>query len=398
MYVLTGALQRYDWGSTTAIHGFAQLGEAGEPLAEVWYGAHPSAPSTVERGVRLDQVIHDEAERILGAEVASRFDGRLPYLVKLIAPGRAVSVQVHPSAERAAAGYRAEQDARSRAAVSDAAKFVDPNHKPELIYALTPFDGLVGLRPVADAIRELDRFGLPVTERASRALRDGPREAVRTLANADAHDVAELVRRARVLEAEAEAEGRVGASGASGARPSAARTLLDLHEQYPGDPGVAVSIVLHRRLLQPGESVLVPSGVPHAYLSGLAVEVMANSDNVFRLGLTSKRIDVDEAVANLITDPAVVQRPHANGASGTAEFQVEVRPLAAGVPESVDGPGPRIVVVAGGRCAIRGTGRSVDLAQGQAVLVGHEEQGISVTGSGHVVIVSVPAAAAKAAG
>jgi mannose-6-phosphate isomerase len=373
MFRLTGALQRYDWGSTTAIQQFANLGVVGEPLAEIWYGAHPSAPSTTGEGHPLDRVIAAEPARILGPDVAARFDDRLPYLVKLIAPGRAVSAQVHPSAARAAEGFRSERDLDA-----GPRRFVDPSHKPELIYALTPFDGLVGLRPVDEMIRVLEPFRLQLTDRAADAAQqpDGAREAVRVLAQASGSEVEALVQRALAL--------------AEGVPDSAVRTVLELYGQYPGDAGVAVSLVLQRVLLQPGASVLVPSGVPHAYMSGLAIEVMANSDNVFRLGLTSKKVDLEESLVNLITDPAVVQRPHvADGDAGPAEFRLEIPSLATDAELTIDGDGPKVVLVATGRCTVTGRDRSLDLRPGQAAFLAHAEP-VALAGAGTVAVISVP--------
>lgn len=376
MYVLTPAQKAYAWGSTHAIQDFSGIGTPGEPLAEIWYGAHAAGPSTLADGRGLDELIASDAGT-LGSDVAARFAGELPFLVKLLAPGRAVSLQVHPSAERAREAYAQQlaDDDSERA-------FVDANHKPEQIFALTPFEGLVGLRPIDDAIDILARFELPLVSEALAALRSGTEGAISTaitiLAGASAPDVESIVARARELAAQE--------------KSSAAITAVELAEQYPGDAGVAVSLMLERVRLQPGDSVMVHSGVPHAYMSGLALEVMANSDNVFRLGLTQKKVDVEESVANLITSPALVNRPHGSTQhDGPAEFELAVHPVgAAGV--TISGEGPRIAISIAGTCRVGSDDSHVDLSPGRAVFLPHGSSAtVSAGEPARLAVISVPA-------
>lgn len=377
MHLLKAAEKHYAWGSRSLIPELTGIAPSDEPLAEIWYGAHHAGPAALEDGRSLEEVISEDAITVLGSDVSERFGGELPFLVKLIAPGRAVSLQVHPQARRAREAY-SEQIANPAAE----RKFVDGNHKPEQILALTKFDGLVGLLPIADAEAVLADFDLPLTRAARAALAPGDEKAVRdavsTLAGASTAEVDVLVGRAREIVA--------------GGRHPSAETLLELAEQYHGDPGLAVSLVLSRIRLEPGESVMVLSGVPHAYMSGLALEVMANSDNVFRLGLTAKRVDVEESVANLITSPALVSRPH--GSAPTAapdEFDLEVHALR---PDgiAVAGPGPRIVVAITPGCTVRSADRSIALEPGHAVFLPHGTAAVAASESGRIAVVSVPSA------
>jgi len=377
MHRLEASQKDYAWGSRSAIQDHAGIGTAGEPLAEIWYGAHPSGPARLEDGRTLEELIRAEGPAVLGADVAERFGGALPFLVKLIAPGQAVSLQVHPRAERAREGHTAQLADPSRERL-----FVDPHHKPEQILALTTFEGLVGLRPVDEAAEVLGRLDHPLPRAARVALVTGGEAAVpralALLAQASVADVDELVALARPL--------------AAGEGDPAASTVLELAEQYPGDPGVAVSLMLRRVRLEPGDSVLVASGVPHAYLSGLALEVMANSDNVFRLGLTAKRVDVEESIANLLAAPAVVNRPHRPAGSDTgapAEFRLDVHDLGSG-EVAIAGPGPRVVVRLSGAGPIRDDSRRIALPQGGAVFLPHGSHAVA-EGSGRIAVVSVPA-------
>lgn len=375
MYLLNAAEKYYSWGSRSAIQNLTGIGIADETLAEIWYGAHPAGPATLEDGRPLNEMISNDAAHMLGDEIAERFDGQLPFLVKLIAPGKAVSLQVHPRAERAREAH-AEQLSSS----APEPKFVDANHKPEQILALTKFDGLVGLLPVADAEAVLDAFDHPLTRAAGTALARGDEKAIRDaiaiLAGASTSEIDLLVDVARAVVAEGE--------------HAAAATLLELAEQYPGDSGLAASLMLRRIYLEPGESVMVLSGVPHAYMSGLALEVMANSDNVFRLGLTAKRVDVEESVANLITSPALVNRPHRSAAADSPEeFDLEVHALR---PDgiAVAGPGPRILVAITSGCTVRSADQSIALEPGHAVFLPHGSAAVAAAKSGQIAVISVP--------
>lgn len=374
MFALVPAQHPYAWGSTRAIQEYAGVGEAAQPLAEIWFGSHPAGSSTLLDGRTLSALIAEHPTHALGTAVAERFNGELPFLVKLLAPGQAVSLQVHPSASRAAEGFAAD-------AVAPAAdrRFVDANHKPELIFALTDFEGLVGLRSAEDAARALAPFGLERTQSALEALKPGGepalRRAVEILATASSESVAAAVVVAKRLAAEGS---------------ESAATLLELEQQYPGDAGALVSVMLERVRLAPGESVMVHSGVPHAYLSGLALEVMANSDNVFRLGLTAKRVDVDESIANLITRPAVLSRPHtASATAGVQEFRVDL------FEHTDDGSqvpafGPKILIALSDRCELRSGDERLALRRGAGAFIRDGEAPMA-HGDGSFAVISVPA-------
>lgn len=376
MHLLQPTLKEYSWGSRSAIQSLTGLGRAGEPLAEIWYGAHPSGPTHLYDGGTLEELIRADNVSALGEEVSERFDGALPFLVKFIAPGQAVSLQVHPNEARAREGYTAElhDPAGER-------MFVDPHHKPEQIFALTAFEGLVGLLPLDEAVQALDMFDHPVARAARAELSahgtSGISSALATLARASTTDVHELVAHARTLAVQ-------------GALP--AQTVLALAEQYPGDPGIAVSLMLRKVHLEPGDSVMVASGVPHAYMSGLALEVMANSDNVFRLGLTSKRVDIEESIANVLTEPAEVNRPHdpdAPGGRAPEEFRLRIYDLRSG-GVSIGETGPRVIVGLRGGSTISDGHRSLLLPAGAAVFVADLSEVSAREGSGSLAVVSVP--------
>ena len=373
MYPIEGTQKAYDWGSTTAIQQFADVDAKCGPLAEVWFGAHKSGPSRLGSGQTLDQLLA-ENPNFLGESVRERY-GELPFLMKLLAPGRAVSLQVHPCRERAKQEFAKEREA------GVLGRFSDPNHKPEMIYALTPFEGLVGLRHFDDAIKVLRTHAHPeldLAADAAEAVSDlGP--AIARLASLPSLIVLEIV-------------DSVKQSGAP--LHQAYVTLLELAAQYPGNAGVLVALVLSRVSLQPGEAVFVPSGVPHAYMSGLAVEIMANSDNVFRLGLTTKMVDVDEVLLNLNPDPPVVISSASSFAQHVLQTSAEEFVLTvfrgANEPFIVDDQGPKIALVTEGTAKFRAEdGTTVMRRRGEALFIPSERQ-VHVLSDGVVVMGSVP--------
>uniref|UniRef100_UPI001E612E94 mannose-6-phosphate isomerase, class I n=1 Tax=Streptomyces clavuligerus TaxID=1901 RepID=UPI001E612E94 len=250
----------------------------------------------------LDEVIAADPVRELGAPAVDRFGPQLPFLFKILAAGAPLSLQVHPDLDQARAGFAAEERAGIPADAPHR-NYKDANHKPELICALTPFDGLCGFRPVPVTAELLAGLGVDSLKPYADLLHAHPeeaalREVLTAVLTADPDRIA-----ATVTEA-ATAADRLGGPYAPYAR---------LAHHFPGDPGVIAAMLLNHVRLQPGEALYLGAGVPHAYLSGLGVEIMANSDNVLRCGLTPKHIDVPELlriVRFTANDPGVL-RPEA---------------------------------------------------------------------------------------
>ncbi len=314
MYLLDNPLRPYAWGSERAIADLLGREPSGGPEAELWVGAHPDSPSQVvyADGTRqnLHELIGQDPRALLGEAVAERFDNRLPFLLKVLAAGSALSLQVHPNLAQAASGFDAEesdgvpQDAPHR-------NYRDRNHKPEMIYALTPFEALCGFRPLAEAVGiftvlasavepggqshdVLDRVAAHLATGDDEGLRaaftlllGAPREVVREVESAVAHGM----------------DGGRGAAQPTGTIARDLGTIGELGNQYPGDPGVLVALLLNRVSLRPGEALYLPAGNIHAYLSGLGIEVMASSDNVLRGGLTPKHVDTAELLSTVVFEP-----------------------------------------------------------------------------------------------
>ncbi|MFF1884012.1 mannose-6-phosphate isomerase, class I [Pseudarthrobacter sp. NPDC058196] len=314
MYEIENVLRDYAWGSTTAIASLLGRPESGRPEAELWIGAHPDSPSVAhipEDGGRrpLDELIASDPEHFLGAESVSAFGPRLPFLAKILAAAQPLSLQVHPSLEQARAGFARENDAGLDPHAANR-NYKDDNHKPEMIFALTPFEALCGFRPAAETRTILHHVAgaFPSADECPALVQDLLSDLSAADEGAGLHDAFE-----RLItggQAVAEATALVVAALLSGAalEPHEAElgTVISLNEKYPGDPGVLISLLLNRISLQPGEAVYLPAGNVHAYLHGLGVEVMASSDNVLRGGLTPKFVDVPELLHTVDFRPVAV--------------------------------------------------------------------------------------------
>ncbi|MFJ1607161.1 mannose-6-phosphate isomerase, class I [Streptomyces sp. NPDC088253] len=373
---LDNTVRPYAWGSTTAIPRLLGVEPTGEPQAEMWMGAHPGAPSRTARGP-LDEVIGEDPEKELGRAAVAKFGPRLPFLLKILAAGAPLSLQVHPNLEQAKEGYE-DEERRGIPISASHRNYKDANHKPELICALTEFDGLCGFRSpdeAAELLAGLDVDSLkPYVDLLHAHPEDAAlREVLTAVLSADPDDMAHTVTEA------AAACARLGGAYAP---------YADIAHHYPGDPGVIAAMLLNYVQLQPGEALFLGAGVPHAYLNGLGVEIMANSDNVLRCGLTPKHVDVPELLRIVrfeASDPGVL-RPEASPdgeevyATPIDEFRLSRYALAEGAaPHDLTRDTPQILLCAAG--SVRADGNT--LAPGESVFVPAGEKA-EVSGSGTI--------------
>ncbi|HEY8790993.1 MAG TPA: mannose-6-phosphate isomerase, class I [Actinopolymorphaceae bacterium] len=381
MFLLENTIRDYAWGSPDAIQHLLGRPVTGEPAAELWMGAHPGAPSRVfggsEDGANLDTLIAEDAADLLGPAVVSAFGARLPYLFKVLAAAKPLSLQAHPSPEQAKAGFRAEQAEGALAADDPNRNYRDDQAKPELIAALTRFEALCGFAEPTVVATRLDALlaaGAPAGLRDLRAtLLDGP--PVQAIAAAlvsllrpdEPDDIRDLVD-ATVVTARALAD-----ADADGTDPSIA-LLPRLARDYPGDPGVLVSLLCNFVVLEPGQALYLPAGNLHAYCSGLGMELMNASDNVLRGGLTPKHIDVDELLHVLDTTPRPATPVEPTQVEpGWVSYDTDAPSFELG---RIDGPvtlpaAPQILFCASGSAHVTatGTGESRALGAGQSVFV-----------------------------
>jgi len=407
-------VQPYAWGSHTVIAEFqGRPAPTAQPEAELWMGAHPSAPSGVERGgghTTLDAVIAADPVGELGAPCAERFGGRLPFLLKVLAAEQALSIQVHPSREQAEAGYRAENE-RGLAPGDKARNYVDDWPKPEILCALSPFEVLAGMRPAADAAALLRALEVPELEpvahslaaagwAAPAAVRGAGGAAPAAVGGAGGAAPAALTEAlaailtwpaatsAALVAAVTAACGRLAAQG--GPYAAACAATARVAAEHPGDLGVVAALLLRHRVLQPGQAVFMPAGGLHAYLHGTGIELLANSDNVVRAGLTGKHVDVPELLK--LTDPTVdvpVIAPRALG-DGVAVydspapefrlFRAELGPTEIPLP----GDGARLVLCTEGTVTLRAAETALKAGRGESCFVSAAD-GL-VTASGPAVI------------
>jgi mannose-6-phosphate isomerase len=272
-------VQHYDWGDTSFLPRFLGTEPDGRPWAELWLGTHPNGPSLLDDGRPLSEVT-----------------GELPYLLKVLSAARPLSLQTHPNREQAVRGH-AE------------GRYPDPNPKPELLCALTPFEALCGVRPVDTTLELLADLGIVDL---AEVLRDGGPGAVLTALYRGTLDPSAVISACSDHE-----------------RPEAA-WVRRLDAMYPGQPSVAVTLLLNHVVLEPGEAIHLGAGNLHAYLSGSGIELMGASDNVVRGGLTTKHVDIDDLLA--VVDPTPVSDPRLRSADRypLADVGVELRRVAAG--------------------------------------------------------------------
>lgn len=288
--VLKNTIQEYAWGSHTAISELLGDGEPSErPQAELWMGAHSKASSLVkcnDQWVPLIELIEKYPEAILGEKVAHRYKNRLPYLFKVLAAAQPLSIQAHPNLEQARAGFERENSSGIPLDASNR-NYKDPNHKPECLCALTPFCALNGFRAIPDILSYLERIrpaGLESELVALRADEDSERleRFFGTLMNLDDG------RKLRIIDGVMSKVHRLLETD------PVFKWMAALHKMYPSDIGILSPVLLNLICLEPGQAMYLAACEPHAYLDGVGIELMANSDNVLRGGLTPKHIDVPE--------------------------------------------------------------------------------------------------------
>ena len=387
---LHGAVQHYEWGG----HDFIPrlIGEpnaARQPFAELWMGAHPRAPAIAEVGgtsIPLDRLIDADPWAILGPDDALRFAGRLPYLFKVLDARVMLSIQAHPSKAQAEAGF-ARENAAGIPVDAPNRSYRDENHKPEVHVALTDFWMLHGFRPLEEMS---DVFAsepellpcMPDFAERLRAAADTPartallRELYARVMTMPQGDVDAML---GPLVARLEA----GEAGGALRRESPGFWALRAAREFPSqdghrDRGIISIYLLNLVRLKPGQGTYQPAGTLHAYLEGANVELMANSDNVLRGGLTPKHVDVNELLATLDfrdEKPSILEGRAASETgreyeTPAEEFALERIEVSQGVPWSGGrNHGVDTIIAIEGAAAVIAAGRTLALAQGGIGLV-----------------------------
>lgn len=371
MFRIEPAVQRYAWGDPEQIPQLLGFEGDGGPYAEIWWGAHPAA-SALALGQPLDHVIAADPLAMLGEDVAARW-GRLPYLLKVLAIRKPVSIQVHPTLEQA-------REIRA-AYPGDQCPLPDDGHKPEMVVALSPMRLQVGLRPGAELAADLRELGTPHADFLAGVAESGDLSSYIEAVLADPEGRTLL--------------GPLAAAAAAGRGSVSLRAAADALAAHPDDTGALVSLALNVVDLEPGQACYTGAGVLHSYQSGLGLEIMANSDNVLRAGLTPKPVHVPLVLDIAILEPS---RPTLAAQAGddaarrylapASEFDLTV--VTEG--EHTAHAGPRIVVAVDGAASVTVEGETVELRSGQAVFVPDADGPAVVAASGLAAVASVPVA------
>ncbi|KAA0263828.1 mannose-6-phosphate isomerase [Hafnia alvei] len=384
MQKMINAVQNYAWGSHDALsklYGFSNPDN--KPMAELWMGAHPLSSSKVldKNGnkVSLRDEIAKDLTGNLGSAVAKRF-GELPFLFKVLCAAQPLSIQVHPSKHAAEEGFAREESAGI--AINAANRnYKDPNHKPELVYALTPFKAMNGFREFAEIAQLLQ----PVASAHP--------DIAKFIQSPDAQHLSVLFGNLLSMTGEQKSHAlSVLAEALNHQQGPAWDAVRGIARFYPDDSGLFSPLLLNTVELEPGQSMFLYAETPHAYLDGVGLEIMANSDNVLRAGLTPKYIDVPELLANVkfIAKPAnkLLTAPMVSGHE--TRFPIPVEDFAFAVhtlaeaPQSLAQESAAILFcVTGEATLIKGEQRIV-LVPGESCYLPASESPVQVQGHGQL--------------
>ena len=367
MIKLINSIQEYKWGRKDWLPRFlGRENRDNSPWAELWMGAHPKAPSRRSADNRsLEELIEENGERLLGKETFSRF-GRLPFLFKILAVEEPLSIQVHPSKLQAEEGFERENRLGIDSGASDR-NYRDDNHKPEIICAVEPYTAMKGFRDY-DEIKA--NFAPLVREVSPDLFEQGTiRDFYFSLMDLTGEEKEKLLSRAaRELP-----DDRAG------------QWVRKLMSFYPGDISALSPLFLNVVELKKGEALFLPAGELHAYLSGVGVELMANSDNVLRGGLTPKHMDLEELgkIVRFEHSPVQILRKGTDDlySSGADEFVLGQKEIAGKYELDCRGEAA-IILVFSGELALRRGGEYQKAARGDVFFLEAGEEKLALDGSG----------------
>ncbi len=408
---LKNPVQKYAWGSHRAIQDLMDEPRTSEPWAELWMGAHAKAPSQVQvdgHYISLPALLEKFPEEMLGAGVCEKYNRGLPYLFKVLAAARPLSIQAHPDKARARAGFERETAAGIRVS-APGRNYKDPNHKPECICALTRFSGLKGFRRNTEILALMEQFcpnGLLPQKKFLRQnnLRDFFKSLMEMPETEKASAISAVCENAdkNKKKDKDKTEDTAAPLNESRIKDQIKQWIKKLAIAYPGDIGVISPLFLNLFCLEPGEALFLPAGELHAYLEGLGLEVMANSDNVLRGGLTPKHVDVPELmqVLTFTASEVKVLRPEPVGpVSGrypvpAEEFAFCVLHLTDSAPCRIpNGHSAEILLCTQGHARVSADASpddGVHLKKGQSVLIPAMAREYQISGSGVCYKVGVP--------
>ncbi|WP_038904374.1 mannose-6-phosphate isomerase [Dickeya zeae] len=384
MQKMRNNVQHYAWGSKHALTELYWIENPdNQPMAELWMGAHPKSSSLLldEQGQAqsLRDLINKDPSAFLGAAVAKRF-GELPFLFKVLCAEQPLSIQVHPSKSAAEVGF-ARENAAGIALDSPQRNYKDANHKPELVFALTPYLAMNGFREltaIADLLQPLANAHPAIAA---------------FLSSPDSTTLRTLFSSLLSMEGEQKASAIAELKRVLNHRHGEPwDTIRFIAQFYPDDGGLFSPLLLNVVTLQPGEAMFLYAETPHAYLQGVALEVMANSDNVLRAGLTPKYIDIPELLANvrfeskpaetLLTSPVKV--------ANELSFPIPVDDFAfslhylTDVPQMLSQQSAAIIFCVEGQAVLERGAQQVSLLPGESCFIPASESPVQIQGKGQI--------------
>ncbi|MFS1877723.1 mannose-6-phosphate isomerase, class I [Vibrio splendidus] len=386
LFKLDNVIQNYAWGSKDSINQlFGIVNPNQEHQAEIWMGAHPNGCSKVgDTGEPLSHMIDENRIDVLGGYTAARF-GELPFLFKVLAAETPLSIQVHPNKRKSELGFERENALGIPLNASNR-NYKDPNHKPELVYALTFYKAMNGFRPIDDIIALFEEADIPSLAIELNVLK----------ANADSDSLKSFFSAIMSLEGDRKASA-LNELYAAHARPAktvmgreALQYSIEFKQHYPGDIGLFAPLMLNTVELAPGEAMFLFAETPHAYVQGTGLEIMANSDNVLRAGLTPKYIDVPELIDNTIFEPIKPEDIRLKPVlkEGKMSYPIPVDDFGFDILSATDESksqylrSAEILFCVEGEATVTSEGRTVSLKPGESVFVSSNSSVYQYQGNG----------------
>ncbi|PHM60268.1 mannose-6-phosphate isomerase [Xenorhabdus ishibashii] len=389
MLKMTNKIQHYDWGSKTALTDIYGIENPdNQPMAELWMGAHPKCSSLVMdpktgETIALNILIEKEPEKYLGKKVTQQFQ-RLPFLFKVLCAAQPLSIQVHPDKTSAEMGF-AKENAQGIPLDSAQRNYKDDNHKPELVYALTPFKAMNAFRPLSEIAQLLDYVSAAHPD--IQTFLQQPTE----------QNLSFLFSQLLNMQGEQKHLAMAVLKSALNCHQGEPwDTIKKMTSFYPDDNGLFAPLLLNVIELEPGQAMFLYARTPHAYLDGIALEVMANSDNVLRAGLTSKHIDVPELMTNLdfIPKAADTLLTVPRQEKEALNYPVPVNDFCFSVysvseqPISLENNSASILFCVEGQTVIGTDKQQLKLLSGESIFLPAIEKNVTVYGKGRIAKVS----------
>lgn len=380
-YLLKNKIQNYEWGAKGSDAIIPKLlgfqAEKGKPYAELWIGAHTKAPSSVilpeGKEIPLDKLIETFPEDILGRDAAKKFEGKLPFLLKVLSASEALSIQAHP--DKIKAGILHKKDPEN---------YPDDNHKPEIAIALDNLKALVGFKPLNKFLNAIESYE-SLKEFIGNKIFDDTLDKTASDIHGEGSTVRILyeeimkksVSKPQELKRAVEKVKEEILKKEAGQRTEEENLFLELEHQYGTDVGLFSVFLFNLVELKEGEGIFLNAGIPHAYLKGNIIECMANSDNVVRAGLTPKFKDIDSLIEILsydLTPAEIINSSSSENEENTYrvpidEFEITRWKFKSGSLRELSNNSLSILLVVEGNISLEINGAGYSFKKGDSIMI-----------------------------